>query len=337
MGDRVDVFFLDNGEPPDGTISLPFYRDGELISYSLDQISRLSNGVQYDLIVCQDWAGIFVSQPLWKQPIPLVTTCHLPLAWDIGYYADLPCQFADQLEFFAMARSDLIIAVSNAVKQQLEKSYTFTKGKISVAHNGTDTSFFSPGIKSDRPIVLYVGRFFENKGFDLLPEIFLLLKQSHPNLFFKVIGVGPLKSEVLKKFTDLRLIDSIQFYDFSPLEKVLELYREAAVVVIPSRHEAFGLVAIESMATTTPVVASNIGGLKEIITHSEDGFLVPPNDVRSFVDTISHLLNDKQLATDIGRKARDKVVKNFDQRTCFEKTRSLYINLAMGIGNYHPM
>lgn len=333
MGDRVDVFFLGSGQPPNGTISLPFYKSGELISYKLDQISKLNKQVPYDLIVCQDWAGIFASKPLWNQSIPLITTCHLPLAWDIGYYDDLPCEFADKLEFFAMVQSDLIIAVSNSVKHQLEETFSFTKGKIGVIYNGTDTTFFLPGLKSAHSVILYVGRFFEQKGFDLLPEIFFLLKKNHPDLFLKIIGTGPLKSEILRKFEDLNLIGSIKFYDFSPQEKVLELYREAAVVVLPSRHEPFGLVAIESMATATPVVASSVGGLKEIISHSEDGFLVTPSDVKGFADTISHLLNDKQHAEVIGRKARNKIIENFDQKICFKKTRSSYIDLIMDFRN----
>lgn len=328
MGDQVDVFFLSNEQPPARTIHLPFYKNEQLVSYNLNQINQLCKHVKYDVVVCQEWEGILASQPLWTQGIPLVTTCHLPLAWDIGYQAeDIACKFAGELEFFAMAQSDLIIAVSNSVKRQLEQSYTFTQGKIKVVHNGTDTSFFSPGIKSDQPIVLYVGRFGEQKGFDLLPDIFSLLKQSHPRLLFKIIGIGPLKSEVSKKFEALNLAKSIQFYEFSPPEKVLELYREATVVIMPSRFEPCSLVAIESMATGTPLVASNVGGLAEIITHGEDGFLVRSNDVSNFAQAVSLLLNDKQLAITIGQNARTTILKSFDKKTCFERTRNLYIDL----------
>ena len=328
MGDIIDVFFLGESNAPDGTLPFPFYKDGKLFSYNLEQINQLNNHREYDVIVCHDWAGILASQPIWKKSTPLVTTCHLPLAWDIGYYEDLPCKFASELEFFSMAQSDLIIAVSNSVKQHLEDYFSFTKGKISVVHNGTDTTFFSPGVKSEELILLYVGRFFEQKGFDLLPEIFFLLKKKHPALLLKVIGVGPLKIEIYRKFEELDLINSVHFYDFSPPKMVLELYREATAVIMPSRHEPFGLVAIESMATGTPIIASNTGGLKEIITHGEDGFLVETKDINGFVDTVSRLIYDKQLFNYIGRNARAKAIKNFDQKLCFEKTRNLYLELC---------
>ena len=305
---------------------LAYYRKEEAAQ---NQINKLNNHMQYDVVVCQDWAGILTSQSLWKQPIPLITTYHLPLAWDIGYYADLPCDFATQLEFYAMAQSDLIIAVSHAMKKHLEDSFTFTKGKIDVIHNGTNTSFFSPGIKSNQPILLYVGRFFEQKGFDLLPEIFYQLKRIHPNLFFKIIGVGPLKQEVVNKLKNLGLVKSFQIFDFAQQEKVLELYRESSIVIMPSRYEPFGLVAIESMATATPIVASDVGGLREIITHGEDGFLVAPNNVMGFVNIVSELLNNKQLTTEIGIRARKKIVRNFDQNLCYERTRNLFIDLIM--------
>jgi len=327
LGDRIDVFFLDSCKPPSGTISLPFYLNGTLIYYNQKQLRELCNAGKYDAVICHDWAGALVSQPFYKQFIPLITTCHLPLSWDIGYYPDLPCDYADRLEFFAMAQSDLVIAVSNSVKQFLNRIYPFTQTKTEVVHNGIDTGFFQPGKKASQPILLYVGRFVEQKGFDLLPDIFALLKNSHTDLLFKIIGTGPLKSEIIKKLQDLNLLSSIKVYDFSDQQMVLELYREAAVVVIPSRHEPFGLVAAESMATETPVVASDVGGLGEIISDMEDSFLVPANDVKGFAEKISHVLSNKSLAKEVGQKARAKVLKYFDKEIGFKKTRTLYLDL----------
>jgi glycosyltransferase involved in cell wall biosynthesis len=334
MGDRVDIFYVWRGDAPAGTLSLPFDEEGLLRTYTLSDIQTAGGAGRYDVVVCQDWPGILASQPSWRKHAPVVTTCHLPLAWDIGYYDDLPCQYAKDLEFFAMAQSDRIIAVSNSVKRHLESEYSFVQGKTSVVYNGTDTSFFSPldskkaRADASSPVVLYVGRFFEQKGADLLPVIFAALKQRRADVRFKVIGVGPLKDDLLRDFHSHGLLDSLDFFDFSPLKFVLELYREADVVIMPSRYEPFGLVATECMATGTPLVASNVGGLSEIITHGHDGFLVNSEDVDEFVHTILSLLEDEALARRISQAARDTAVTKFNQEKCFENTRNLYLKVA---------
>ena len=282
MNNTVDVFFLDTDSAPAGTIPLPFYVNKELIFYKTKQIMDLSSNGLYDIVVIHDWAGILVSQPIWKQNIPLITTCHLPLAWDVGYYSDLPCDFSDKLEFCAMSQCDLVIAVSSCLGQHLNKEYPFTRGKTKVVHNGVDLNFFTPGEKEFAPILLYVGRFVEQKGFDLIPDIFRNVKHIHPDIKLKIAGTGPLKQLVIHKLKNYGLYDSTEFYDFSPPNKILELYREAAVVLMPSRYEPFGLVAIESMATETPVVASNTGGLAEIIDNSINGFLIDHNEITGY-------------------------------------------------------
>jgi glycogen(starch) synthase len=179
-------------------------------------------------------------------------------------------------------------------------------------------------VKPERPIVLYVGRFFEQKGFDILPELFAVLKGRHPDVSFKVIGTGPLREAVCRQFEERGLMDCLTLHEFSSQDKVLSLYREAAAVVMPSRHEPFGLVATETMATATPLVASKVGGLKEILNHEEDGFLVAPDDIAGFANTLSRLLADRELARAVGERARESVVKKYAQGVCFEKTRAAY-------------
>ena len=322
--DHVDVFFLGEGSPPDGLHSLPFLTDGELVSYTLQEIAERSRGVDYDAVICQDWPGIVASRALWKRGVPLVVTCHLPLAWDIGSFEDVPCPFAKQMEMMSMACADSIIAVSQAVRDELEQSYSFTRGKIRVVHNGSDTTLFSPGAKTDTPTVLFVGRFVEQKGFDLLPEVFASLSQRHPGLRFRIIGTGPLQESVVRRLEERGLAHQTTFYDFSSQDTVLALYREATVVVMPSRFEPFGLVATESMATATPVVASRVSGLAEIITDGEDGFLVSPDDVHGFANAVSRLLTDPRLAQKIGVQARESATRKFSQNRCFAETRAVY-------------
>ena len=324
VGDVVDIYFLDEREPPPGTLSLPFYPGGVLQAYTLSDIQARQPTAEYDVVVCQDWAGILASRPLWRRTASLVMTCHLPLAWDLGYYDDLPCQFAGELEFFALAQADGIIAVSEAVRKHLVEAFPFVQDRVRVVANGTDTNYFSPAADVSQSTVLYVGRFFEQKGADLIPRIFAEVKRRRPQQRFVVIGTGPLKDSILADLHICGLMDSLDFFDFAPQDKVLALYRDAKVVVMPSRREPFGLVATESMATGTPLVAASVGGLQEIVTDGHDGLLVASEDVEGFANAIISLLEDESLAARIGASGRQTAVQRYDQRVCYENTRQAY-------------
>lgn len=331
-GDEVDVFFVGEEQAPPGTIHAMFQRDSSvLVAPSQKVLDSLSGGKRYDLVVCHDWAGIVTCRPFWMRGIPVVTTCHMPLAWDTGAFPDLPCPVSRELEFLAMARANRVIAVSRAVASHLQIHYPFTEEGISVVHHGTDISFFHPGppIELRPPLLLYIGRYFENKGFDLLPDIFHLLSEDHPNLHLAVIGIGPLRAAVEARFVEMGLNSRVQFYDFGPRDVVRNLLHAATVVVVPSRHEAFGLVAIESMACGVPVVASNVFGLTEVITHNQDGLLVPPNNPAAFASAISPLIRNPSTAATMGYYGRAKVLRDFDAAIQYERTREVFLDVAL--------
>ena len=123
----------------------------------------------------------------------------------------------------------------------------------------------------------------------------------------------------------------------SPLELIRSL-RRAVVQALPSvdrtcygRHvpvsELLGLVALEAMASGTPVVASRIGGLAEVVVDGETGFLVPPGDTEALAEGLARLLSDRRLAARLGANARDLVVQRFTWRACAERCLAAYETL----------
>jgi len=325
QGDKVDLFYLGEPPVPAGAIELPSF-NGELLTYTTADLLARNRGRSYDLVVCQDWPGVLQAQGLWRAGIPLVFTLHLPIAWDIGWYEDIPVPFAPQLEFSGLAHADLIIVVSEAVERYLHKEFSFTRGKTCVIHNGTDPAFFTPDpIGGARPqSVLYVGRFYEQKGFDLVPHIFAEVAVEHPDCKFTIIGTGELEREARIEFDRLEIADRVTWLRFSGLDTVRDLYRRASVVVMPSRLEPFGLVAIEAMSTGTPLVAASTGGLAEIVRDGETGLLAAPGDVRGFAQRIAAVLADSTLARRLSKQGRAAVIREFDQRACHERTRRAY-------------
>lgn len=323
-GDSVDVLYLGEPPVPPGCIHLPGLDHGTFLHYSLDEIAERTGTVNYDVLVCQDWPGVLASHPLWKLGIPLVYHCHLPLAWDIGWYDDIPCEFSTQAEFAGVAFADVVIAVSAAVSRELQQHYKVAADRIRVVHNGTDTEFFTPPpdeTPRNRQTLLYVGRYTESKGFDLLPDIFALIKREHPAAVLELIGVGDWDVGVRKKFDTMGLSDDVVWHPFSPLDTVRALYRRATAVLMPSRFEAFGLVAAEAMACGAALVAMDTGGLSEFITHDQTGLLVSPGDVGEFARQASVLLSDGETRTMLGRNARDFAVRELSQARSYDRIR----------------
>ena len=198
----------------------------------------------------------------------------------------------------------LCIAVSEVAKTAMSEHYPCD---YRIVPNGIDTERFCPegdlpGDKVSRPIVLYVGRMEPRKGFPLLLEAFKLVKKLIPSATLVAIGTGP-QLESYKKSVPEGLIDSVVFKGFVTPEELPLYYRWADVYVSPAiGGETFGIVLLEAMASGTPVVASNIPGYAQVITHNENGILVDPHNTERLADKIIRVLNDRGFM--------DKLVQN---------------------------
>ncbi|MGW0548500.1 glycosyltransferase family 4 protein [Streptomyces altiplanensis] len=331
QGDDVDLFYLGPSPLRTRSVHLPAFDGDQLRTYASGELARRSGGRRYDVVVCHDWPGIVVSQELWKKGVPLVYTCHLPLTWDIGEFDDVPCAFSREMEFSALAHADAVVAVSASVAGDLTTRFPFTAGKTHVIHHGTDTGFFRPpaGRSVREPeTVAYIGRFYEQKGFDLLPEIFAAVRTGRPGVRFEIMGVGELEAPVRRRLRELDLHDRVTWHPFSALDTVRALYQRASVVLMPSRLEPFGLVAIEAMACGAPLVAADTGGLGEIVRDGETGLLAAPGDAAAAAERVIGLLAEPRLAARISAAARAAVVRDFDQSLNYDRSRDLYKRLA---------
>jgi glycosyltransferase involved in cell wall biosynthesis len=329
-GDEVDVFFLGDDPPLDGTIHVPAFAR-ELLTYSRADLLSRCGGRDHDVVVCHDWMGVVASQGLWRHGVPLVYTSHLPLWWDIGWYDDIPCPFAPEVEVSGLLHADRIIVVSGAAARDLHERWSFTAAKTVVVPNGTDPAFFRPpdGRAAGREAtVLYAGRFVEQKGFDLLPDIFAAVSAARPDVRLEIAGIGKDEAAVRARLRGLGLAGAVRWHGFTDPAALRRLYRSAGAVVMPSRREPFGLVAVEAMACGAPLVAADVGGLGEIVRHGETGLLVGVEDVRGFADGLLTVLGDPPLAAALGEHARQAVARDYDQRVCFARTRAVYEQAA---------
>jgi glycosyltransferase involved in cell wall biosynthesis len=209
--------------------------------------------------------------------------------------------------------------------------------RTEVIYGGADPRRFAPGPAGDRHRVLFVGSLTPHKGVDRL------LAALPAGAALRVAGSAghdprpPERDypELLRRLAEGR---DVTFLGPVPDAALPELYRRAVVLALPSVDrtcygrpvpvsELLGLVALEAMASGTPVVASRIGGLAEVVVDGETGFLVPAGDTDALGDRLARLLGDRRLAARLGANARDLVTERFTWEACAERCLAAYRSL----------
>ncbi|MDQ4149336.1 MAG: glycosyltransferase family 4 protein [Actinomycetota bacterium] len=229
---------------------------------------------------------------------------------------------------------DRFLTVTEYSAQQLNVRRSDTR----VIYGGADPTRFSPNSTETRRGVLFVGRLTPHKGVDRLIEAL------PEGAALRVAGSTghdrePPESEYPGLLRRLARGHDVSFLGPVPDEELPSLYRQAQVLAIPSVHrtcygkwvevsELLGLVALEAMASGTPVIASRVGGLPEVIAHGETGFLVEPGDVDELRDHLSLVLGDASLAERLGQNARRLVLDNFTWEACADRCLRAYEELG---------
>jgi len=207
-----------------------------------------------------------------------------------------------------------------------------------VVYGGADPARFSPDPDAVRGGVLFVGRLTPHKGLDRL------IKAVPEGTELRVVGsVGHDRKPPERDYPDLlrRLAaqSRVEFLGVVADSELPALYRGARVLALPSVHltcygreiavaELLGLAAIEAMASGTPVVASRLGGLPEVVEHGVTGFLVEPGNVDELRARLAELLGDRRLAEKLGRNARERVLETFTWDACAERCLAAYSELG---------
>lgn len=235
------------------------------------------------------------------------------------------------LIFPIVNNSNLIIVPSNFLKEKFAKSYKTELAKVYVfPSDGIDSKVFRKK-EVDRAdadfIIGYVGRLDVGKGLDTLFKAINCLKTKIPNLKCKIAGDGGLLKELEKTSKDLKLESTISF--FGPLfnEDLVDFYNKIDVLVFPTElNESLGLVGLESLFCGTPVISSEIGGIRGYLKHEINGLFFKPGDLNDMVLSIYRFYKDEDLRSKLIFNSQ-KSVRNFEKqivnRQLFEKLNKL--------------
>jgi len=212
---------------------------------------------------------------------------------------------------------DLHIAISQGLADYLVRVEGFADDTFEIVHYGIEAAPEPPPITPGAPFAI-VGRLVEIKGHDTL----LAAVAEVPGLELEIVGDGPLRGEIEASVARLGLGDRVRLLGRVP--SAGPAMERASVVVVPSRGEGFGMVALEAMERGRAVIASRVGGLPEIVTEGETGLLVPPDDPAALAAALRELADAPERAAAFGAAGRRRAVEVFAQERCTAHTAELY-------------
>ncbi len=274
-----------------------------------------------DIVHCHDWLAVtsgVASKHLLRKP--LVMTFHSTEAARSEGSSSLESSLVSGLEWWGSYEASRIITVSSWMKDHVAGTFRLPPEKVDVIPNGVDYSKFqsrSDGTGNGEkltpdppgPYVTAVGRMTSQKGFDNLMRAFPMVLRAVPTARLLMVGDGYMKGELQELARREGIAERVSFSGFISDEKLVGALRSSSVVVVPSRFEPFGIIALEAMAAGVPVAVSKVGGLAEIVDNDVDGLEFEPENLRAMADAVVRVLTEPGLAGRLVERSREKVKK----------------------------
>ncbi|MBI5347181.1 MAG: glycosyltransferase family 4 protein [Candidatus Aenigmarchaeota archaeon] len=223
---------------------------------------------------------------------------------------------------FILRYSDIVLPHTEFEKMKLHKVGIIDKN-IEILANIGNVNIFKPNKKmksNTSKIVLFVGPLIKEKGADIVLEIASRIIEKDKKIKCVFIGTGQLEEELKQKSMKKNVVFLKNISD----KELVEWYNKASVLVLPSKYEAFGRVLAEAQACETPVVATNVGGIPEVVKDKKTGFLVDYGNWDEMEKYIEVLLKNEKLRTKMGKAGRKHVVENFSIKVIVDKLEKIY-------------
>jgi alpha-maltose-1-phosphate synthase len=335
---------------------------GSILAFTDDLVAKGrevidKDGWQPDIIQCYSWLTFSAARQLGEM-------YRIPVLSVIGYISEPverwwgqePDQEIIRQEELLFREGKAFITVSNSMQKIIRDTYAVPQSRLHVVYNGMDPQpFMNPTsnldvirdlrqavAKANEKIVIFAGRLHPHKGIGALLDSASQVIAKYPNVRYLLAG-EPDSREFAEKLHHLldqhdNLRGKITLLGKIPRNQLAALYQVADIALVPSVYEPFGYASIEAMAAGVPVIASDVGGLAEIISHGQTGLLVPVHqkadsphvvDVRELAYAQLILLNDHSMARQLGLSGRRRVLDFFNLERMVQSTISVYRSLAL--------
>ena len=245
-----------------------------------------------------------------KKNVKCITTLHGTDITIVGSHSSMK-----NITHYAIEQSDVVTTVSNYLKEKTESIFNISKNKIKVIYNFTTINKENKKIvkskENKQKIIFHSSNLREVKNPLKLIEVFYEIQKNIPDVLLWIVGDGPLRYKMVNMIKNYGIEKKVIFKGV--VKDILPILGQATVTMIPSLDESFSLTALESLACGIPVIANNVGGLKEVLSHNETGYLVDYNKIDEVVKCCSTLFSNKVLYNQFSNHCTERV-KNFFNR-----------------------
>jgi glycogen(starch) synthase len=267
--------------------------------------------------------------------VPLVATIHATEAGRHGGWLSFPLnQQVHSVEWWLANRADALVTCSMAMRTEVAHLFDVDPATITMIHNGIESRGWrvrSAEIEQARtrhspagePLLLYFGRLEWEKGVQDLIAVLPKIRARYPGTRLVVAGKGVQEQELLVTARKHRVRRAIDFVGHLTDRELRAVLAAADAVVLPSRYEPFGIVALEAAAAGAPLVASTVGGLGELVVNGVTGVSFPPGDLPALADAVCSVLADPAAAATRAVAANDRLA-DFDWNLIAEATAAVY-------------
>lgn len=288
-----------------------------------DRLAALRRSFRPDVVhLSTSWGATlyFHARTRGAHPAPTLLTAH----WTL----ERPPE-PDGLVRQNLGAADAVVACSDAVRRSLLRHLPELAARSSVVHNGLEMPAAAPSPPAfDPPLLVCAGRLDRLKGFDLAIAALALLLPRFPRARLLLAGDLGVRPALEAQARDLGVAGAVGFLGWVAPEDIPGLFDRASVVLMPSRAEPFGLVALQAQQMARPVVAARTGGLPEVVRHGETGLLVEPENAPALAEAVAFLLAHPRQAAQMGRAGRERARLMFSLDRCVGAYEDLYRRLA---------
>lgn len=294
-----------------------------------------------DVVHAHDWLVAHPAIALAEHcGVPLVATLHATEAGRHGGWLTEPLnRQVHSAEWWLANRADALITCSTAMRVEVANLFGVPDERITVIHNGIEPQqWHVPRVRAravrrrhrQGRMLLFVGRLEWEKGVQDLIAALPWIRMTHPDAHLVVAGTGRHAVRLRQQAQETDLGDCVNFVGHVPGTGLKELVAAADAVVIPSRYEPFGLVALEAVAAGTPLVTSTAGGLGEVVINGVTGLSFMPGDFVGLAAAVRAVLDDPAAAQRRATAARARLPLDFDWARIAETTACVYQSAEVG-------
>lgn len=291
----------------------------------------------YDVVHAHDWlvthAAVTLKHAL---GVPLVATVHATEAGrHSGWLPSDTNRCIHSVEWWLTYEARRVLVCSEYMRWEVTRLFDLPRGKVEVIPNGVAANAWRAPQRAvatararhaadDGPLVVYAGRLVYEKGVQDLLAAVPRLRARHPGLRVVIAGEGPYRKDLEELTRRDGISPTVSFTGFLTGTELPALLAAADCVVVPSRYEPFGMIALEACAAGTPVAAAATGGLAELVDPGVTGVSFPSGDPTALADSVDCLLRDEVFARRIARCSRSMVMREYDWATVAERSLAGY-------------